>query len=83
MSYSEGLRDFAESAKDLRWKICNYSYDFYLRTGRLTWSFDQEIGSPVEWKRKMSQDGCWGDEIFLVKTQRKRTRTGSGERREM
>ena len=66
MSYSEGLRDFAESAKDLRWKICNYGYDFYLRTGRLTWSFDPEIGSPAEWKRKMSQDGCWGDEIFLV-----------------
>ena len=42
LGYSEGLRDFAESAQDLRWKICNYGYDFYLRTGRLTWSFDPE-----------------------------------------
>ena len=50
----------------LRWKICNYGYDFYLRTGGLNWSFDPEIASLAEWKREMSQDGCWGDEIFLV-----------------
>ena len=66
LGYSEGLRDFAESAQDLHWKICNYGYDFYLRTGRLTCSFDPALGSPADWKKKMCKDGCWGDEIFLV-----------------
>ena len=32
----------------------------------MTWSFDPAIGSPADWKKKMCQDGCWGDEIFLV-----------------
>ena len=29
------------------------------------WSFDPEIGSPEQWKERMSEDGEWGDEVFL------------------
>ena len=66
MSQREGLQDFAMSVQDLRWKICNYGYDFFLRTGRLSWSFDPELGTLEDWKKRMLQDGTWGDEVFLV-----------------
>ena len=66
ISYIEDLSDFSDSAQDLRWKICNYGYDLYLKTGKLVWAFDPAVGTPSDWKRKMMKDGCWGDEVFLV-----------------
>ena len=30
-----------------------------------TWSFDPELGTPADWKKKMKNNGCWGDEVFL------------------
>ena len=46
--------------------ITDYGYDFFLRTGRLSWSFDPELGTLEDWKKRMLQDGTWGDEVFLV-----------------
>ena len=65
MRYIDGLKDFADSHEDLRWKIVNYGFDQYLRTGKLIWSFDPAIGTPADWKKKMKNVGCWGDEVFL------------------
>ena len=45
------------SVQVLWWKICNYGYDFFLRTGRLSWSFDPELGTLEDWKKRMLQDG--------------------------
>ena len=53
------------SVQDLRWKICNYGYDFFLRTERLSRSFDPELGTPQDWKNRVLQDRTWGDEVFL------------------
>ena len=65
MNCTPGLEDFADSHQDLRWKVCNYGYDMFLRTGKLSWSFDPEVGTPMDWKKRMFNDGCWGDEVFL------------------
>ena len=53
------------SVQDFRWKICNYGYDFFLRTERLSRSFDPELGTPQDWKNRVLQDRTWGDEVFL------------------
>ena len=45
MSQREGLQDFAMSVQDFWWKICNYGYDFFFWTGRLSWSLDPEHGT--------------------------------------
>ena len=65
ISYIEDLSDFSDSAQNLHWKICNYGYDLYLKTGKLVWAFDPAVGTPSDWKRKMMKDGCWGEEVFL------------------
>ena len=43
ISYIEDLSDFSDSAQDLRWKICNYGYDLYLKTGKLVWALTQQL----------------------------------------
>ena len=58
-------KSFAKSPQQLRIKILDYGYDLFIRTGKLVWSFDPEIGSPEQWKERMSEDEEWGDEIFL------------------
>ena len=65
LSFDPYQRSFAKSPQQLRMKILDYGYDLFIRTGKLVWSFDPEIGSPEQWKERMSQDGEWGDEIFL------------------
>lgn len=37
--------------------ITDYGYDFFLRTGRLSWSFDPELGTLEDWKKRMLQAG--------------------------
>ena len=58
-------KSFAKSPQQLRMKILSYGYDLFLRTGKLVWSFDPDLGSPEEWQERMSQDGEWGDEVFI------------------
>ena len=43
ISYIEDLSDFSNSAQDLHWKICNYGYDLYLKTGKLVWALTQQL----------------------------------------
>ena len=60
-------KSFAKSPEQLREKVLSYGYDMFIRTGKLEWQYSPELGlgSPEEWKERMSQDGEWGDEIFL------------------
>ena len=37
-SYIAELKDGASNHQELRWKIVNYGYDFYLKTGKINWA---------------------------------------------
>ena len=63
LTYYPRLRDEAKSDQELRWKIVNYGYDFFLKTGKLPWHYLEE--TPKEWKQKMSRVGEWGDDVAL------------------
>ena len=63
LTYYPRLRDEAKSDQELRWKIVNYGYDFFLKTGKLPWHYVEE--TPKEWKQKMSRVGEWGDDVAL------------------
>ena len=54
--------------KELRWKIVNYGFDMFIKTGILTWAYDPCSGTPLDWKNRMMKDGIWGDHIFLQLT---------------
>ena len=47
----------------MRFRIINYGYDFYLKTGKVNWAGQSE--TPVQWKKRMSGSGEWGDEVCL------------------
>ena len=62
-SYIPDLRDVASNHQELRFRIINYGYDFYLKTGKVNWAGQSE--TPVQWKKSMSGSGEWGDEVCL------------------
>ena len=65
MKYEDRLKDWADSHQSLRWKIVNYGYDMFIKTGVLTWVAP---GTPLDWKNRMMKDGYWGDDVFLQLT---------------
>ena len=65
MRYEDRLKDCADSHQSLRWKIVNYGYDMFIKTGVLTWVAP---GTPLDWKNRMMKDGYWGDDVFLQLT---------------
>ena len=67
MKFDPYQKSFAKSPEKLREKILSYGYDMFIRTGKLEWQYSPELGlgSPEEWKERMSQDGELGDEVFL------------------
>ena len=65
MRYEDRLKDWADSHQSLRWKIVNYGYDMFIKTGVLTWVAPE---TPLNWKNRMMKDGCWGDDVFLQLT---------------
>ena len=62
------LQDEASSAQELRWKIVNYGYDFFLKTKKLTWVNTTE--TPEDWRKKMSDPNEWGDDVALASNSR-------------
>ena len=66
LRYNSELHDFAEDHEEFRTKVVTYGYDKFLKTKKLTWSGDPELGSPKEWRRNMLQLGVYGDEVALT-----------------
>ena len=62
MSRARSLNQ-SQSAQELRWKIVNYGYDFFLKTKKLTWVNTTE--TPEDWRKKMSDPNEWGDDVAL------------------
>ena len=62
-SYIPDLRDVASNHQELQFRIINYGYDFYLKTGKINWAGQSE--TPEQWKKRMSGSGEWGDEVCL------------------
>ena len=62
IKFNPELRNEAFSHLEIRWKIVNYGYDVFLKTKKLPWT---DVGTPEEWKRRMSNPSEWCDGVAL------------------
>ena len=67
MSQNLDLQDEASSHLELRWKIVNFGYEYFLKTRKLGWTHEE---TPEEWRKMMSSPDdfgqyAWGDDVAL------------------